>query len=88
MINTLMFAAALFQAEINQVKPVTQADIDKKVIATQIETELNNALEQMTLSLLEESSALKEVETDAELVEFNSLQGSKLTRLEQETRRL
>lgn len=82
MINTLMFAAALFQADINQVKPVTQVDIDKTVIATQIETELNHALAQMTLSLLQESTTLKEVETNAELVEFNSLRGSKLTRLE------
>ncbi|ABV87584.1 hypothetical protein [Shewanella pealeana] len=88
MINTLMFAAALFQADISQVKPVAEVDIDKKVIATQIETELNNAWAQMTLTLEQESSALKEIETNAELVEFNSLQDRKLTRLKYETGRL
>lgn len=88
MINTLMFAAALFQADISQVKPVAEVDIDKKMIATQIETELNNAWAQMTMTLEQESSALKEIETNAELVEFNSLQDRKLTRLKYETGRL
>ena len=81
MINTLMFAAALYQADISQVNSVSEINIDKKVIANQIEAELNNALAQMTLTLLEENSTLKQVESDAELVEFNVLKDSKLTRL-------
>ena len=81
MINTLMFAAALYQADISQVNSVSEINIDKKVIANQIEADLNNALAQMTLTLLEENSTLKQVESDAELVEFNVLKDSKLTRL-------
>ncbi|MGS0681610.1 hypothetical protein ACVBIL_10640 [Shewanella sp. 125m-7] len=83
MINTLMFAAVLFQADLNQPNQMTVATIDKQTVAIQLETELHQALLQMSKTLVIDSQYLNIQMTQKPLVDIKMLDGTKLTNTEQ-----
>ena len=83
MINTLMFAAMLFQADINQPNNVAVNSIDKQAVAVQLEIELNKALLLMSKTLITDSLYQNDQMRQKALVDINTLDGTKLTNREQ-----
>ncbi|MGS0676516.1 hypothetical protein [Shewanella sp. 0m-4] len=83
MINTLMFAAVLFQADINQPNNVAVNSIDKQAVAVQLEIELNKALLLMSKTLITDSLYQNDQMRQKALVDINTLDGTKLTNREQ-----
>ncbi|GIU35645.1 hypothetical protein L2719_03445 [Shewanella schlegeliana] len=83
MIKTLMFTTALLQADPNHTEQITLVEtvlvIDKQAVATQLKAELNNALVQMSQSLIEGEQQHDASTNRTDVVENNILDADKLT---------
>lgn len=80
MIKTMMFAAALVQADINQ--EIDRFEVDKQAIVTQLALELNDTLVQITRSLVVKSPRPQATGHGTHLVEYDAHSNRKLTRIE------